>query len=315
MRRRFLTLAALPAAALVLSACGSGSSATSSPSGSDSAAGPLPVVAAFYPLQFAVEQVGGDRVSVTSLTAAGAEPHDLELTPQQVASVEDAQLVVYLKGFQSSVDEAVEQAGGANALDAGTGIPTLAPPQSEIDEAKEEGEEPPAYDPHVWLDPTNMILIADTVAARLSQADPAGAEQYAANAATLTEKLTALDSEWKAGTTTCENRNLVVSHEAFGYLAQRYDFTQVGISGLSPDAEPSPAQVAEVADFVRTNGVRTIYYETLVDPKVAETVASETGAATAVLDPLEGLEEGSTEDYLSVMRTNLETVRKGQPCS
>jgi zinc transport system substrate-binding protein len=167
----------------------------------------------------------------------------------------------------------------------------------------------------VWLDPTNMILIADTVAARLSQADPAGAEQYAANAATLTEKLTALDSEWKAGTTTCENRNLVVSHEAFGYLAQRYDFTQVGISGLSPDAEPSPAQVAEVADFVRTNGVRTIYYETLVDPKVAETVASETGAATAVLDPLEGLEEGSTEDYLSVMRTNLETVRKGQPCS
>lgn len=313
MRRRLMSIALLPCAALLLAACGTGSS-TSSPDASPSGQG-LPVVAAFYPLQFAAEQVGGDRVSVTSLTAAGAEPHDIELTPQQVAAVADAGLVVYLPGFQSSVDEAVAQSGGANALDAGAGIPTLAPPQSEVDEARAEGAQPPAYDPHVWLDPTNMTRIVDTVAARLSAADPAGAQQYAANAAALNEQLAALDRAWKAGTTTCENRDLVVSHEAFGYLAKRYDFTQVGISGLAPDAEPSPAKVAEVADFVRQNGVRTIYYETLVDPKVAETVAAETGAATAVLDPLEGLAEGSTDDYLSVMRTNLDTVRKGQPCS
>lgn len=312
MRRRLQALAALPAAALLLTACGSSSTAGSA-SGAGSA--PLPVVAAFYPLQFAAEQVGGDRVSVTSLTAAGAEPHDLELTPQQVAAVSDAQLVVYLKGFQSSVDEAVDQAGGANALDASAGVTTIAPTQGEIDEAAEAGEAPPAYDPHIWLDPANMTRIVDTVAARLSSVDPAGAAEYAANAKALNEKLGALDTEWKAGTATCQNRDLVVSHEAFGYLAKRYDFTQVGISGLSPDAEPSPAKVAEVADFVRANGVRTIYYETLVDPKVAETVAAETGAATAVLDPLEGLADGSTDDYLSVMRTNLETVRKGQPCS
>jgi zinc transport system substrate-binding protein len=311
MRRRLLTLAVLPASALLLTACGSASSTTASGSSTST----LPVVAAFYPLQFVAEQVGGDRVSVTSLTAAGAEPHDLELTPQQVAAVSDAGLVVYLPGFQPSVDEAVAQSGGDNALDAGAGIPTLAPPQSEIDEAKEAGEEPPAYDPHVWLDPTNMTRIVDNVAARLSSADPAGAQEYAANAKALNDKLATLDGEWKAGTTTCENRDLVVSHEAFGYLAKRYGFTQVGISGLSPDAEPSPAKVAEVADFVRANGVRTIYYETLVDPKVAETVAAETGAATAVLDPLEGLAEGSTDDYLSIMRTNLDTVRKGQPCS
>ena len=316
MRRRLLSLAALPAAALVLTACAPGSTAPSATSSDSSGtAAQLPVVAAFYPLQFAVEQVGGDRVSVTSLTAAGAEPHDLELTPQQVAAVSDAALVVYLKGFQSSVDEAVDQAGGANALDAGTGIPPLAPPQGELDAAAAEGVAPPAYDPHVWLDPTNMTRIVDSVAARLSVADPAGAEEYAANATALTAQLSALDAEWKTGTSTCTSRDLVVSHEAFGYLAQRYGFTQVGISGLSPDAEPSPAKVAEVADFVRANGVRTIYYETLVDPKVAQTVAAETGAATAVLDPLEGLAEGSSDDYLSVMRTNLETVRTGQPCS
>ncbi|MFN8169358.1 MAG: metal ABC transporter substrate-binding protein [Candidatus Nanopelagicales bacterium] len=311
MRHRLLPLAALAATALALTACGSGSGTAAAPG----AGSRLPVVAAFYPLQYAVEQVGGDRVSVTSLTAAGAEPHDLELTPQQVAAVSDAGLVVYLKGFQSSVDEAVDQAGGANALDAGAGISTLAPPQGEVDEATAAGEAPPTADPHVWLDPTNMARIVESVAARLSAADPAGAQQYAANAAALTQKLTALDAEWKAGTTTCANRDLVVSHEAFGYLAKRYGLTQVGISGLSPDAEPSPAKVAEVADFVRANKVRTIYYETLVDPKVAQTVASETGAATAVLDPLEGLAEGSTDDYLSVMRANLETVRTSQPCT
>ena len=107
----------------------------------------------------------------------------------------------------------------------------------------------------------------------------------------------------------------MVSHEAFGYLSKRYGFTQRGISGLSPDAEPSPAKIAEVADFVRANGVTTIYYESLVDPKVAQTVATETGAATAMLDPLEGLAQGSTDDYLTVMRKNLETVQKGQSCS
>ncbi len=310
MTRHMARLAAVPTAALLLAACGS------APSTATDGGGPaISIVAAFYPLQFAAERVGGERVRVTSLTAAGAEPHDIELSPQQVAAVSDAQLVVYLAGFQSSVDEAVAQTGSGNSLDAMTGIAPLAPPQGEIDEATADGEQPPTNDPHVWLDPTAMSTIVATVAGRLSTLDPAGATEYAANAAALTASLTALDAAWTSGTATCASRDLVVSHEAFGYLAARYRFTQVGISGLSPDSEPSPAKVAEVADFVRTNGVRTIYYETLVDPKVAQTVAAETGAATAVLDPLEGLAEGSTDDYLSVMSTNLDTVRKGQPCT
>jgi zinc transport system substrate-binding protein len=306
MRRGLVPLATLSVAGLLLSGCGSG------PSTTDSAA--VSVVAAFYPLQFAAERVGGDRVSVTSLTAAGAEPHDLELAPQQVAAVYDAGLVVYLGGFQPAVDQAVEQAGGGNALDAGTGITTRPPTQSSIDAAAQAGQTPPPGDPHVWLDPTNMARIAENVAERLSAIDPAGSAQYDANAGALIADLTDLDAEWKAGTAQCENRDLVVSHEAFGYLAARYDLTQVGVSGLVPDAEPSPARIAEVADFVRANGVHTIYYETLVDPRVARTVASETGAATAVLDPLEGLAEGSSDDYLSVMRANLATVQQGQPC-
>lgn len=306
--RRALVAAALPAAALLLAACGSGTGSTG-----QAADGKPQVVAAFYPLEWAAEQVGGDLVDVTSLTAPGAEPHDLELTPQQVAAVSDADLVLYISEFQPAVDDAVAQ-NADKAVDVAADLEHLAADEH-AHEGEEAGHSESSYDPHVWLDPTNMAAIVTLTADRLSAADPGNKATYEANAAAAIKDLDALDAEWKAGTTTCTNRDLVVSHEAFGYLAKRYGFEQVGISGLSPDAEPSPARIAEVADFVKANGVTTIYFETLVDPKVAETVAAETGATTAVLDPLEGLAEGSSADYLSVMRTNLETVKAGQGCS
>jgi zinc transport system substrate-binding protein len=304
-------LALLPVAAL-LAACGSSSTGSGA---TPEVAAPIPVVAGFYPLEWAAETVGGDRVSVTSLTAPGAEPHDLELTPQQVAAVTDARLVLYIGEFQPALDDAIAQSPDPS-VDVAAGLETLAPEEHSDDEhAGEEHSDEASYDPHVWLDPANMASIVATVAQRLSSIDPAGAATFAANASALQDRLTALDEQWRTGTTTCTNRDLVVSHEAFGYLAQRYGFTQVGISGLAPDTEPSPAKIAEVADFVRANKVTTVYYETLVDPKVAETVAQETGAATAVLDPLEGLAEGSTDDYISVMEKNLQTVKAGQGCS
>lgn len=306
---RLAAVLAVPlTAALALTACGTG--AEQAPADGSG----LKVVTAFYPLEFVVDRIGGDRVSVTSLTSPGAEPHDVELTPAQVAAVSDAALVVYLQGFQPAVDDAVAQEA-ADALDAGQGITRISATAGQVAEAEQEGQPAPASDPHVWLDPTNLARIADGVRARLEALDPAGADTYRANAARLAADLAALDTDWRTGTATCARRDLVTSHEAFGYLAARYGFRQVGISGLTPDAEPSPAKIAEVADFVRANGVTTLYYETLVDPKVAQTVAAETGAATAVLDPLEGIAEGSTGDYLTVMRQNLETVRKGQSCS
>ncbi|MEZ5115822.1 MAG: metal ABC transporter substrate-binding protein [Candidatus Nanopelagicales bacterium] len=295
------TLAALFVVALGLAGCSSAADgpASGEPSSSaDAAAGStVSVVAAFYPLEYAAQRVGGDRVTVTGLTPAGAEPHDLELTAQQVAQVADADLVLYLPGFQPAVDEAVAQQAPDTSLDVTEGL-TLLP-----------------GDPHVWLNPLNMAAIGESVAERLSTLDATGAGAFADGAASLSADMTALDQEWAQGTATCENRDLVVSHEAFGYLADRYDLTQVGISGISPEAEPSPQQVAEIARFVRDNGVTTVYFETLVDPQVAQTVADEAGATTAVLDPLEGLAPGSDQDYLSVMRTNLDTVRTGQRCT
>lgn len=282
----------LGSTALLLVACSSSSDGTSAPADDRPS-----VVAAFYPLQYAAESVGGDAVTVTSLTPPGVEPHDLELSAQQVAQIADADVVLYVKGFQPAVDEAVAQQAADRAIDVSAALPLL------------------AADPHVWLAPRNMATIGSTVAERLATLDPAAASTFTENATALTEAMTALDTDFRTGLAQCRSTDLVVSHEAFGYLADAYGLTQVGISGLSPEAEPSPARMKEVADLVTAEGVTTIYYETLVDPKVAETIAAETGATAAVLDPLEGLAEGSTGDYASIMQQNLATLVTGQGCA
>ncbi|MEH1168126.1 metal ABC transporter substrate-binding protein [Micromonospora sp. CPCC 205539] len=276
------------------------------------------VVAAFYPLQFLAERVGGDAVRVTNLAKPGAEPHDLELSPSQVGQVGDAELIVYLKGFQPAVDDAIEQSGGDRAFDVTTVQPLLdATGGGHNHEAKEEpGEkEHGGKDPHVWLDPTRLAAIGDQLAQRLGKADPGHAADYTARAAALRTDLTTLDSEFSQGLQTCQRREIVTSHTAFGYLADRYRLDQVGVTGLSPDVEPSPQRLARVIEEAKAHRTTTIFFETLVSPKVAETIAGEVGAKTAVLDPIEGLAAGTDADYLSVMRTNLQTLRTALSCS
>ena len=160
-----------------------------------------------------------------------------------------------------------------------------------------------------------MTTIGAEIAARLTAIDPASASGLETNQEAFGAAMTTLNEQWATGTADCTSRDLVVSHEAFGYLAAQYDFTQVGIAGLSPETEPSPARLAEVSTFVRDNGVTTIYYETLVDPRIAETIAAETGATTAVLDPLEGLPVDADGDYVTIMQANLSEVRTGQGCA
>lgn len=267
----------------------------------DSASSGPRVVSAFYPLQYAAEQVGGSAVSVTNLTQPGVEPHDLELSAQQVGQIADAELVLYVKGFQPAVDEAIAQQAPDRAIDVSAALSRLT-----LDGAA---------DPHVWLDPTNMAAIGTAIAERLAELSPDDAAAFAKNSTALTSAMSALSAEYSDALAQCRTRTMVVSHDAFGYLAQAFDLTQVGISGLSPDSEPSPARLREVADVVTQQGVDTIYYETLVDPKVAQTLADETGARAQKLDPLEGLEPGSTGDYASVMRENLQALTKGQGCT
>jgi zinc transport system substrate-binding protein len=311
---------AASAAALVLGAavaCGQDPATDAGGGG-----GKLDLVAAFYPLQFVAEQVGGDAVRVTNLVKPGAEPHDLELSVRQVAQVADAELVVYLKGFQPALDDTVEQEARGRAFDVTAASPLLDAGAGANHENTGEEPEPgeargakPTTDPHVWLDPTRLATIADQLAGRLAGADPGHAAGFRTRAAGLRDKLRQLDTEYAGGLKSCQRREIVTSHAAFGYLADRYDLRQVAITGLSPEEEPSPRRLAEVAEQARQYKTTTIFFESLVSPKISETLAREVGAKTAVLDPIEGRQPGSTDDYLSVMRANLTTLRTALGCT
>ncbi len=289
--------------------------------------GQLKVVTAFYPLQFVAERVAGQHGAVSSLTQAGAEPHDVELTPRQVASVSDADAVVYIKGFQPAVDEAVAQSGNAHVLDT-TGVVPLQTQAEEHahdhaddspgdvhSEDAEEGHEHGGIDPHVWLNPQNMVTITEAVVDQLSGIDPDHAADYRANGAALQGELRTLDTSYTTGLKTCDRREFITSHAAFGYLAEQYDLTQIGISGLTPDAEPSPARIAAVQQEARDHGVTTIFYETLVSPAVATSIAGDLGLRTDVLDPIEAITpESRGDNYIAVMQSNLAALEKANGC-
>jgi zinc transport system substrate-binding protein len=251
------------------------------------------VVASFYPLAYAAEEVGNGGVDVENLTPAGAEPHDLEVSPQDVAAIREADLVLLLgDGFQPQLEDA-----------AGTGKKVLRLLDTPGLALRPDG------DPHVWLDPLRYAKIVGRIGQALQRPDAA---------ARLQARLRDLDGEYRTGLAHCERHEIVTSHEAFGYLAERYGLEQVAITGLSPEVEPEPAKLQQVVELVRERGVTTIYFETLVSPRIAETVARETGAKTAVLNPIEGLtknEISQGENYFSLMRTNLRALREGLGCS
>ena len=267
----------------------------------------LGVVVGFYPLAWAAERIGGDTVEVTNLTSPGAEPHDLELSARDVARVRDADLVLLLgAGFQPALEDAAADADG-RVVDVLDGLELLEGTEHGHDEEAEEAEAE-EYDPHVWLDPVRFAEIAERLGAELDA--PAAA-------IALARDLRGLHEDAERGLAGCERREIVTSHAAFAYFADRYGLEQVPIAGVSPEAEPTPRQLEEVVEHVRETGATTIFFETLVSPRIAETVARETGAQTAVLNPLEGLtaeEVSRGEDYLSVMRDNLAALRAALGC-
>jgi zinc transport system substrate-binding protein len=283
-----VTCASLLLVGSLLAACGGGAQS----------GGPK-VVASFYPFAFVAEQVGGRAVDVDNLTAPGTEPHDIELRPQQVGGVQDADLLIYQRGFQTAVDDAVDRAHRADTdvVDVADLVPST-------------------HDPHTWLDPRTMIAITKAVEEKLSAADPDHASTYAANATQLIEQLDDLDHELAAGLKTCRTRTIVTSHAAFGHLSERYDLKQVPIAGIDPTNEPTPSWLGRISDLVRREHITTVFTEELVSPAIAETVARETGARTATLDPIEGLGgDARDETYLTLMHHNLDAIREANGCS
>ncbi|MDR1186386.1 MAG: metal ABC transporter substrate-binding protein [Bifidobacteriaceae bacterium] len=294
---RIVTTLAAGCLALALAACGAPASADRSGSGDgadrDDASGAgasLRVMASFYPLQWLTQQIAGDAITVGSLTPKGAEPHDSELELSQVSALGSADLLVTLGGFQAAVDQAV----------------VSNPPKAVLDVAPLVGLE--NEDPHFWLDPVRLADLATPIAQALAEADPDAAEDYQSRADAAATELGALDQEIAAGLADYSAAVLVTTHAAFNYFAQRYGLEAMSISGVDPEAEPSPARISEVAKQIEGLKVKTIYFEDQASPKTAEVLADKLGLETDVLSPLEN---DSAGDYLEVMRANLKALQSG----
>lgn len=310
VRRLIPTAAVAGAVALgltALSAC-SASNAADGKNGDK-----LDVVASFYPMQFLAKEIGGAHVSVTTLTKPGVEPHDLELSPRQIGGLSDADYVLYLKGIQPAVDDAIAQSGVRNTVDAAT-LTTLEDHGTETG-GDEHGHvhkgEGAGADPHIWLDPVKYAEVAKGVGKSLEKADPNHAADYRNNTDALVKKLDALNASYRKGLSDTATKTFLTTHSAFGYLAERYGLVQEGIAGIDPEAEPSPARINEIHTIAEKSHATTVFFETLASDKTAKTVAADTGLRTDVLDPLEGITAKSKgADYIEVMQSNLAALQK-----
>ena len=309
----------------------------------------LTVSTSFYPIQYLAEAIGGKLVKVSTVTPSNVEPHDFELSGKETASLGKADLIAYVPGFQPSLDKAVKEIGsgptvvdlskpanlvhhegveeehehGEEATDGASATASAAATAQASEEGHDEHKDEHSHaegeeghdsdlDPHFWLDPDRMIKVAEALEASFAKIDPANANDYKAGLDKLKTALTGVDNQYKQGFTTCQHKTFITSHAAFGYMAERYGLTQASISGIDPEAEPSPAEMANIKSVVEKTGVKTIFTEELVSDTPAKAIAAETGAETSVLSPLESKPERG--DYSDAMSSNLERLKSALVC-
>ena len=290
----------------LLTGCGTQPADTA---GSD---GRLRVLTSFYPMYDFACKIGGDCIDVTNMVPSGTEPHDWEPSTNDLKNLEKADVFIYNGADMEpwADDLLVSRSDTLHVVEASENV-ELRTTDGEHEHAHEhEGADHHHgdFDPHVWLDPENAKIEMEAIRDALCAADPENSTVFQSNYEKYAAELDALDAEFREKLASLPSRTIVVAHEAFGYLCDAYGLTQVGIEGLSPDSEPDPGRMAEVIDFVREHSISTIFFEELVSPKVAEAIASETGAQAKMLSPLEGLSDeqaAAGADYFSVMHDNL----------
>lgn len=277
----------------------------------------LQVATSFYPLYEFTKIVGGDEVDVTTLIPPGAEPHDYEPSARELAKAKKADVFVYTGGaFEPWADKfAQDYPGGTVKTDTIVELRHVSPEEHE--EGDDHDHEHTDVDPHFWLDPIRAQKVVSAIADELSLADPAHDQIYKKNAAAYNKQLTALDSEFAQGLMNCQQRTIITTHDAYHYLADRYNFSVESIAGFSPNSEPSAARMAEISTMVQANNTPYIFFESLVSTRLADTISQETGAKTLVLDPIEGVkseDQKQGKNYLSIQRQNLANLRQAMAC-
>lgn len=317
--KKILTL--LLSAALLLSLLAGCGNNQQTPSSSASGSGALKVSASFYVMYDFASKIGGDKIELTNIIPSGTEPHDWEPSASDIVGLETADVFIYNgAGMEHWVDDVLASLQNEDllAVEASKGVALLEghhdheDAEDEGEEADDHASEETSYDPHVWLAPENAKIQLKNICDAFSQADPDNQSYYQANYDKYAAEFDKLNQEFEETLSSLPNKEIVVSHEAFGYLCHAYGLTQVGVEGLAADSEPDPAKMAEIIDFVKEHNVKTIFFEELASSKVAQTVADATGASVAVLNPLEGLSDEQRQngdDYLSVMRENLAALK------
>lgn len=269
----------------------------------------IQVVTSFYPLYFFVSQIASDKATISNLTPAGAEPHDYEPTTQDLTKIEMSDLLILNGGVEAWAEKIKQNLSGTQVkvVVAGDGLLTH--------NLTESGQT--SLDPHIWLNPLLAKQESEKIGQALEQIDPQNGSYYQASLSKFENQLDQLDQEYKSGLKSCKQKDIITSHAAFGYLARQYGLNQIPIDGLSPDEEPSPQKIIEIAQFAKQNEVKYIFFESLVSPKLSQTLASEVGAQTLVLDPLEGLSQddiNSGKNYFTLMRENLKNLKIALEC-
>lgn len=301
-------------ATLALTGCSSESSSTTEAATADGEV--VSVLAEVYPLAWIAEQVGGDRVAVGQLVPNGASAHDVELSPAEVNLMGSTDLVIYVDSLATSVDEAIDAAPPAASIDLAALLPTRPGVADDHADEGSEGEDhsdPAGIDPHLWLDPKSMVTVSSAVAEQLSTLDPEGATTYAANAEKVNAELQDLAQRYADGLATCTQKTVFVTHPAFGYLTDAYGLTQVGVSGIDEDTEPSPARLSEITEQARSAGATTIFFADSSNPKIAEALADDLGVQTQELSTI--VDGSGGEGYPAIAEQNLTALRDGLDCS
>lgn len=277
----------------------------------------LNVYSSFYPMYDFAKKIGKDKINIKNLIPAGTEPHDWEPTPKDLVNIGDSDVFIYSgAGMESWIDKVSENVKNddMDMVEASKGIDLLDSEEKESSKNKSSDEhEHGEYDPHVWLDPENAKIQMKNIKDAFSKADPKNKDFYEKNYEENVVKLDSLDQKFKDEIGKTKNKDIVVAHEAFGYLCNAYGINQIAIEGLSPDSEPDAARMVEITNFAKKNNIKYIFFEELVSSKVSNTLAKEVGAKTEVLNPLEGLTDKQIkdgEDYFSIMEKNLKSILK-----
>lgn len=308
---KFLTaIMSILVALIILSSCSSGNVKPES--------GKITVYTSFYTMYDFTMKIGGDKVNVINMVPAGMEPHEWEPSPKDIAGLSKASLFIYSgAGMESWAGKVLESINNDNliAVETSKQIPLEKSEHSHEHEGTEQDEEGShdshEYDPHVWLNPMYAKIQMKAIKDALVQADPENSRYYEENFNYYAEKLDQLDKKYKEAASSFSRKEIVVSHAAYGYLCSAYGLEQLALEGTASGSEPDSGTMGKIIDFVTEHDVKVIFYDGFSSSKVADQVARETGARTAVLNPLEGISDDDLKagkDYFSVMEENLKAL-------